>query len=378
MSNLWEHPNIIAAEALTHMEDALVIQPMCAVDKTSDFTTKANGWKVGDSVSFRTHGEYTVKDFTNVIDVQDITTSSRSMTIEKWFDVSVEVTAREEALDLDSFSEQVIMPAAYALAEKVDTYLGSKILQGAGLYTSNSLYTSAADIALARKAAIIQQLSMNRFSLVDLDLEATLLGQEWFNQAQSRGEAGVNTLQSGIMGRVMGMDWASSIAFPTTTHTAGDGTTTTNNGGGTNNIIGDTTLAVAATTDTFLVGDRIQVAGIRRPLIVAAQADAGATSISLVDPITEIIPDSAAVTVVGSGTVYTIQGAVFDNRSLAVAFPMLDTPGDKIAGTAASNGISIRIVKGYSLTAKKTTLSMDLLVGSFALDPRHITLVANV
>ena len=55
--NIWEHPAIIAAEALTHLEDALVITKLAAKDTTSDFTSKSNGWKVGDVVSFRTNGK---------------------------------------------------------------------------------------------------------------------------------------------------------------------------------------------------------------------------------------------------------------------------------------------------------------------------------
>ncbi|MGW8179103.1 MAG: hypothetical protein ACWGQW_10110, partial [bacterium] len=104
MANIWEHPSIIASEALMHLEDALVTTKMCAMDRTSEFTTRSNGWKRGDTVSFRTHGDYEAKEFSTQIDVQDISTSSRSMTIEKHLDISVEVTSREEALDLDSFS----------------------------------------------------------------------------------------------------------------------------------------------------------------------------------------------------------------------------------------------------------------------------------
>ena len=66
-----------------------------------------------------------------------------------------------------------------------------------------------------------------------------------------------------------------------------------------------------------------------------------------------------------------------DDRSLAVAFPKLDEPGDKITATADSNGVSVRIVKGYDMQTKKDTLSLDLLVGAFALDPRRITLAAE-
>jgi hypothetical protein len=383
MNNFWQHPSILAAEALRHMEDALVIVPMCATDKTSEFTTTANGWKVGDTVSFRTHGEYAVDEFSGNINVQPISTSSRSMTIEKHFDVSVEVTAREMTLDLDSFSDQVIRPAVYKMAETVDRYVGTKILQAAGLYTSPNLFTSAADIAQARKAATIQQLEMNRFCLVDLDTEATLLGQEWFNQAQTRGAEGVSTLQSAVMGRVMGMGFASSIAFPTGNHTPGTiAGVLTDNASGANNGIGLRTLTIAAGgTGNIEVGDRIIVAGCRRPLIVATaipDVSAGG-AVALVDPITEVVADAAAVTVIGAGAAdIEFHSAIFDDRSLAVGFPMLDIPGDRVAGVASSNGVNVRVVTGYELGTKLTTMSIDMLAGSFALDPRRITLCGSV
>lgn len=378
MANIWKHPQVIAAEALRHLEDALIIGPLCARDLTSDFSTKANGWKIGDTVSFRTHGEYAVKEFGGTIDVQPITSSTRPLTIEKHFDISVEVTSREETLDLDSFSEQVIRPATYKLAESVDSYLGTKILQAQGLYTSANLLGSAADIALARKAATLQQLAMNRFALVDLDAEATLLGQEWFNQSSKRGSDAEASLRTGVMGEVMGMNWFSSIAFPTnlTPHTAGTGTAATDNSGGAN-VIGDSELKVTATTAQINAGDRLAIAGCRRPVVVQTDAAPGVTTIELSMPITEIVQDAAAVTVIGSGKDLTYNGAIFDSRSLGVAMPMLDLPQDKVSAAASANGVSIRMVKGYGMHEKKTTLSLDLLVGAFTLDPRRITLLAD-
>ena len=381
--NIWQHPQVIAMEALSHLEDSLVISPLCATDTTSNFSTKANGWKVGDSVSFRTHGEYEVDEFETTISTQSIGTSTRPMSIEKHFDISVEVGAREYSLDLDSFVEQVIQPATYKLAEKVDTYIGTKILEAAGAYYSTGLFTTAADIALARKNATIQQLAMNRFCLVDLDIEATLLGQTWFNQSNSRGSDGEQTLRNADMGRVMGMDFFSSIAFPTeaTATTVGTFVGVTNNTTGTKNIIGDSILVVDDTTDSknLVAGDRLYIPGVRRPLKVkTAIADTNATvAIVLVDPITEIIPDDTTVTVLASGKDVQHHGVIMDDRSLAVAFPLLDLPEDRVAATASNNGVSIRIVKGYDLSSKKTTMSMDLLCGAFALDPRRMTLVGD-
>lgn len=385
MANIWDHPEVIAAEALTHLESSLVIGSLCAKDKTSEFINKANGWKVGDTVPFRTHGEYEAKEFVTQIDPQAIRTSTRSMTIEKFFDISVEVTAREEVMDLDSFSDQVIRPAMYSLGEKCDAYLGTKLLEAQGLYASDALFETAADIALARKAAILQQLSMNRFCLVDLDIEAALLGQTWFNQSQTRGADGESTLRNAQMGRTMGMDFSSSISYPTNAvaFVAGTGTALVNNGAGgnTNNRIGDTNLIIdGGSAGTFKAGDRLKIAGVKRPVVVkttTAALNTPVTTVELAHPITEIVPDNAAITVIGSGQSLTYHGAIMDDKSLAVAFPMLDLPGDKICATASANGISVRIVKGYDMTYKKNTLSMDFLVGAFCLDPRRVTLLAG-
>ncbi len=376
MANLWDHPEILVAEALTHLEDALVVSKMCAVDKTSDFTNTSNGWKVGDTVSFRTHGDYEVKEFTGNIVTQPISSSRRSMTIEKHFDVSVELTTREMALDLDSFTEQVLQPASYRLAEKVDSYISAKILHGLGMYASTSLLTTVADVANARAAATLQQLAPQRFALVDSVTEVTLLSQDWFNRADSRGMAGVNSLQSGIMGHVMGMDWFSSLGFPTSSFTPGTGVGVTVAADPTKNQIGMDTISTTATTGTFNAGDRIMVAGMRRPMIVKTQTVATATEIPIVDQINELVPAGAAITTLAAAKATTVRGAIFDNRSLAVAFPMLDIPNTQ-SGVASNNGVNIRLVKDYDINTKKHTMSLDLLVGAFALDPRRITLLAN-
>jgi len=383
MANVFEHPSIIAMEALAHLEDALVMVPLCAKDLTSDFNTKSEGWKKGDTISFKTNGEYSVSDFSSSISVQPISASTRSLAIEKHYDISVEVTAREQALELDSFIAQVIKPAAYKLAEKVDTYVGTKLLEAHGLYVSDSLMASASDMALARKAAIYQQLSSNRFCVLDSEVEAALLGQTWFNQSQTRGAEGLSTLRTGQMGSSMGMDFFSSLAFPTSASNITPGTfASTTNNTGTTNLIGLSALTVdaAGSALTLKVGDRLQVAGVRRPLVVktAVPDCTSTTSIALVDPITEIIPDGAAVTVIGTGkTTLKYHGIIMDDRCLGVAFPMLDKPEDRVAAVVSNNGVSIRIVKGYDLTYKKTTLSMDLLVGAFALDPRRMTLLGE-
>jgi len=367
MANAFENPSVIAAEALMHLEDALVITNMASTDKTADFLNRSNNYAVGDTVSIKTRPEYSVNEFTTTTSAQDIRESTRTMTIEKHFDVSVEVGAKEKALNMDSFSEQVLRPAVYALAEKCDEYVGTKILDAAGLYASDALFSTQADMAAARKAATLQQLNEQRMCLVDLDLESTLLGANYFSTYAQRGTDGMQAFGRGSMGGAMGMNFFSSLQFPTDTlAAAGNGTTTTNNTG-TTNLVGLSVLTVDSTSGTFEAGDRISIAGVRRPLKVASQVTATATEIPLVDPITEIIPDGAAVTVIGSGqTNLAARGVIMDTSALGFAMPLLDTPSDKPASVVASNGFSIRVVQGYDMSTKKETMSLDCLIGAVA------------
>lgn len=381
MANAFVEIDWIAAESLSIMSDALVIQPLTAKDKTSDWNTVPSGYQKGDTIRIKTGPDYSVQEFTSTTTTQNIKSSNRSMVIEKHFDITVALTAKEMALDFEGFSNEVIAPAARRLAEAVDGYIADKIILGAGLYHSTTLFESAADVALARKAAKIQQLNPGgRFVLMDDTLEATVLGQTWFNQAQTRGDAGLAALNEGFMGRVMGMDMFASSNFSTlaaASGTYGDGSSTTDNTASTLNAIGTSALIVDATSDQFEVGDHIAIAGVKRPLICSTQTAATATSIPLVDPITEIIPDGAAVTVIGSGLAYVERGAIFDDKAMAVAFPILDLPGDKVASVISDNGVSIRVVQGYTMSTKTTTMSLDVLVGAQCYDPRRITLLSN-
>jgi len=378
MANAWEQVGWIAAEALNHLEDALVITQLAAKDKSADFNVKPNGYAIGSSVDIRTNPVYKTEEFTTAIAVQDIRSAKRTMSIEKHFDISVEMTAKEKRLDFDDFSEQVIKPAAYAIAESADAYVGLQILKAAGLYVSAETFADAADMALAKKAATFQQLATTgRFALINDVLEARLLGKSYFNTYNNRGESGERVFNEAALGRAMGMEFFSSLNVPAQSYTPGNGVGVTNNTGSTN-LVGQSVLTTDSTTGQFEVGARIQIAGVRRPLIVATQTAATATSIPLVDPIMEIIPDGAAITTISSGAAYTVNGAIFDDSSLAFASPMLDPASDKPTSVATSNGYSIRVVQGYDMASKKETISLDMLAGATAYDPRRITMLGDV
>lgn len=380
MTNFWSQVDQIANEALLQLEDALVITALTARDKSSDWNHTAAGYSVGDTVRIKTRPDYVANDFTTDIIIQDVRESQRSMVIEKHIDVSVQITAKEKALDMESFRDQVIIPAVLRIAEEADRYVGTKILEGAGMYASDDLFATSGDMASARQAALLQQLEpRGRFCLVNDTLEAKLLGLDYFNRYDARGQKGSSVFTTGDMGMAMGMDFKTSLNMPVhTAALAGDGVGQTDNDTGNNNQIGVNVLTIDPLTNSLEAGDRINIAGMRRPLIVDQPVVATATTIPLTDPISEIVPDNAAITVIGSGQAnLEFQGAIFDSQSLAIAMPILDKPSDKPSFVVSNNGYSIRVVQGYDINTKTEIMSLDLLMGAKAYDPRKITLLRN-
>lgn len=377
------HVSMIAAEALVQLENQLVAANLMYRDKTADFGS-VGGYRVGDSVNIKTRPDFEVQEFTTAVVDQEVRESKRSLTIEKHYDVTIPYTDRELALDIESLSDQFIVPAVTRMADKIDQYLLSKAWLARGLYQAASPLSSAVEIAAARKVANDIQMPMaGRIGIVNSSLEATLLGTDVFHKFDTRGEPAVTALQEASMGRLMGIDWYSSVNFTASNYAPGAATATTNNGAGgnTNNRIGSTTLTFdTGTAAAFNAGDRLQIAGVRRPVIVASTvANASlATTVTLQDPIDELIPDNALITVIGSGlSDLDFQGIILTPGSFAFAMPPLDVPPGVEASVVSSNGLSLRAIKYHDGNAKTSRLSIDCLIGATAYDTRKSLVIAD-
>ena len=373
MTNSYVNPTVIAAETLTAIGDALILGNLLYRDKTTDFG-KNNDYAVGDTVNIKQRPDYEVKDFTagGNITIQDSRESKRSLEIEKHFDTSMAIGAKERALDFDGFNEQVIQPVALRFANKIDNYLGTKLFEAAGMHNRTAIVGAATDLAAIREAATRQRIStVGRLCLLGLTAETTLLGATWFNQSQTRGARGESSLASGEMGDLMGMRFYSSINVPEDTRTTANLAATTNNISGTKNLIGDTNLVVDDSAATTInAGDRIIIAGVPTMLICATTTAATVTVIPLVNPIMELIPDDAAVSLEGSGLACKNMGIVTEGNAYAYAIPPLDQPEGADASVVSADGWSLRVVSDYNITTKVQTLSLDMLIGATIWDPR--------
>lgn len=393
MSN-FINPQVLAAEALDQLDYELVAGSLVYRDRTTDFSA-VRGMKVGEFINIRTVTDFETNEFSagGSITTQEVTQSSTQLQIEKHFDVSVNIGARERALNLDGIRKEIINPAMTSMAQKIDTYLLSKVVESQGLYASTTLLSTNTDIALARSAANLQQISKtNRIGLLNDTLEAQLLGDDNINRLDIRGLPSTTSLQEATIGRLMGIDWFSSINFPSitgaadpledTARTLGTGAGVVNNAVATSNEQGQSAITTTATTGQFEIGDKIQIAGAKRAYTVSAVVVATATSIPVVEQINENLRqlDGNAITVIGNdaaGSADDIdyQGIIFNPGAYGFAAPPLDAAAGDKAGVATAAGMSIRMTEAYDIDSKETVWSFDMLVGAAAVDARKSLLL---
>ena len=114
MANTLLTPDIIAMEALMVLESNLTMAGLVHRDYSSEFV------QVGDTITVRKPAKFVAKNFLGTVEAQEITEGSVDVKLDRYRDVTVNVTAKELSLDIKDFSEQVVTPALEAIAQAVD------------------------------------------------------------------------------------------------------------------------------------------------------------------------------------------------------------------------------------------------------------------
>lgn len=372
MANTLLTPDVIAQEALMILENNTIAANLFYRDYTAEFTAAA----VGDTVKIRRPASFTVDEYSGSISVQNITEKSVDLTLEKHFDLSVAVTAKQMTLELNDFSTQVVAPAMVALADKVDTYIYGKAIQIPNwVGTAGDPPDSIADFALVNKR--MQELKIpnsGRVGLLNPAAEADALSIEAFHSAEKRGDQGT-TLREASMGRVMKVDWfgVQNVA----SHTAGaQGGTPTGTGSAAAATATTSTVTIASggASGTYLAGDLVTFAGDTdqwgnlNQYVVTADSTlngSGAGTITVSPGLRNAI---SGANVVQIGT-HAMNIAGHPNGLALCTVPLELPMNNANPGAIISNrGLSIRVVFGYDMDAKSNTISFDFLCGAKVID----------
>lgn len=357
-NNLLTAQNI-ARQALPILKNNLVFPLLTYNDYSDDFAN------VGDTIQIRKPPVYEAKEFIDVVETQAIHEEKVLVTMDKIADVSVEVTAKEMALEMENFTSQVIEPAAIAIAEKINK-------DGLALYADVPYYVGKAgvtpsaleDIAHARKMLNLNRAPISpRYGVWDPEADTNFSVIPAIVNAEKSGST--MALQEGAIGRVQGLDnyMSQSICQHDVLATAEglkvDGAVTAN----------ASSLNLKATTLTgkFKKGDILTIGG-KSYAVTADSSEAAANKVAAVSvsPALPGLSGEEAVTLVQSHRA----NLAFHKNAFAFVTRPLEVARGAESYVTNYEGITLRVTFSYDAQTKKQMLSIDTLYGFKTLYPQ--------
>ena len=202
MANTFITMDMIAKEALMILRNNAVMAGLVHRDYSNDFVAG-----VGDTITIRKPATFTVKDFVEStgITVQDATEATKTVKMDKFYDVSFAVTSKDLTMNISDFSEQLLVPAMMAFRDKID----AEIIKVAETATHKVAHAEGliapADIIAVRKLLNDGATPLSMRSLVvGTQAEADLLSSELFVSADKVGST--EGLKEASLGRKFGFD----------------------------------------------------------------------------------------------------------------------------------------------------------------------------
>lgn len=363
MSNSFVTVKEMARLTLPRLMENLVFPSLCYRDLEEDYT----GHRIGDTIRIRKPVSLSARDFDPVSGVtqQDIGEESIDFTLNRIASVDVGIEALEGANNIDSLTRVFIEPAAAALAQKMNS-------EGMALYKDVPYCVGTAGTTpatLGAFAAARLRLNQNKAPLTercavwDPEADAAFTTLDALVHAEKSGST--EALREGSVGRVLGFDNYMSQAV--CKHTTGV-TSATAVALSAAVTAGADTLALAGTalTGKLLKGDLIKI-GDNTYTVTADTAAAASNAIAevRVAPALPALASGTSVTLIASHTA----NLAFCPMAFAFATRPLTAPAGVESYVTSYNGVSLRVVRGYDMTHKRETLSMDVLYGYKTLYP---------
>ena len=368
MSQNFLTVEMIAKEALLRLRNNLVMRQLVYNNHSNEFAN------VGDTIQVRKPATFTANEWAGSTSTQNIVEDNVLVKLDKVADVSVNVTAKELALNIQDFGFQIVEGAMQALAQKIDEDI-------MGLYkyipyrgtggTPGSLPNALACVADARATLNTQKVPFsNRYMVLSPATEANLLVLDAIAGAEKSGST--QALREANMGRIMGFDmymsqnvmshsrgtWESQSPQVSGTPDAGSTTWTVKNLTQSNHSIN--------VGDMFTINQFDKTYTVVGKPVTASEASSTTHEIDVWPPLEAAGVDGAAITVLANhvaNLAFHKHAFAFVNRPLAL--PM----GGAQGAVENFEGLSVRVTMGYEMSEKRNNISFDILYGVKTLQP---------
>jgi hypothetical protein len=367
------NPIFYANEALIHLRNALGM----AARVHRGYEAERRSVNVGQTISIRKPSTFTAED--PIANTQDVATQVVDITLDKNPGVRFALTDLELAYTGEQVVTEHIMPAAYAIANKIDQYLVALYKDVPWMYdygsaTDHTIITGAKKEMFDRAVPVDDEGRMHM--MVDGNLQMYFENSTTFHSASVTGPGGNQTLMRGGLGTRFGIEcFANQNVTAAATHTVGTIISGSDQAGAlTANLAkGATTMALGsmAATETLKAGDTFSIAGNTQRYAVTADItmSGGAGNVTFTPPAAQAYSSGAVVTfyVQTSG----VQQLMFHRNAFALAMaPLPDRlPGIEVAvASDPVTGLSLR-ARRWSVGLTATTyIALDALLGVKTLD----------
>lgn len=363
MANQFISIQDIARSALPILRNNLIFPALAYTDYSNDFSKK------GDTVQVKKPPVYVADEFSSQITVQDVKEESVLVKLDKIADVSVTLTAKEMALNLEDFSKQVIEPAAVALAEKINA-------DGLALYkdipyccgTAGTAPSSIDVFAEASKVLNDNKAPTTKRSAV-WNSEALLNFQKIPAIINAEKSGSTRALREGSVGRIIGLD--NYMSQQVCNHISGGlsakgGELQTSSISPADSVV----LVLQASsggqlTGTVKKGDLLIVDGQSHVVTTVLNCSSSVATLRVYPAFKKTIAAETKVQMIGD---HAANLAFHKN-----AFGFVTRPLERARGAesyvTSFGGLTLRVTMGYDIVTKKQTLSIDTLYGFKTLYP---------
>ncbi len=365
------------------------------VNKDYDSSFAKSGAKIGDTLRVRKPVQFVASDGATMV-LQDAVEEKTTMKIDSRKHIAWQFSTQDLALDIDRFSERYIDSAASALAAKIEEDCIARATKSLNNFVGtagtipNTLatYLSARTLmneALASKSGRNMQIS----SRMSAEIVEGLKGL--FNDQKELG----SQYREGAMGRAVGFDWGESEYTHTQTNGDHTFTGTAVNANVATNGTTSITLKTMGNAKTIKKGERFTIAGVYdihqetkaprsvlKNFVVTADATSTAGGLATLEVYPPMYFDDTvataggrqnmskapaaddAITWVGTASESYLQGLAYSKDTFQFATADLEIPsGVDMASRQNFEGISLRVVRDYSITDDVLPCRIDVLYG---------------
>jgi len=312
---------------------------------------------------------------------QAINAGEVQIVLDQWYEVKFALTDKELTYTTEKIVTDHIMPAAYAIADKIDQQL-TALYKDIPWSNTNSSPLAAADITANRRILNVNQAPTDfRHLMLSPTQEEEALNLAAFSQQQGAGQQGVDTQMRGTLGMKYGFETFMNQNVQThTTGVSADATGALTVAG----TKGDTAISFDSVTSggTFKKGDSFVIAGNSQRYVFTADftATGGAKTDAPIFP--ALVQDYDNLSVVTITLLSGEQGIGFHRNAFALAMAPLSEAGNGVGASIATvtdpvTNLSLRARRFYVGDTSTNYISIDALWGIKTLDPNLACRLVN-